>query len=206
MPSCDDGAAGFVPLGGTHAAEPFRPLGAPGDPQAGAEGEVAAPAPAPDPVADAFEAGRAQGRAEAEAERTTLAGDVEAAVGAIRAWRDELRTRYTQTLVELAMAAARKIVGDELAARPERWSAIVAAGVRDLVDREQVTVRVAPRLAALLRAHAPALLAGDGAGEVVIVEDATLAEGACRVEGRTGDVECGIDVQLATIADALGTR
>ncbi|HXJ35871.1 MAG TPA: FliH/SctL family protein [Candidatus Eisenbacteria bacterium] len=204
MPSCDDGAAGFVPLGGTHAAEPFRPLGTPGDPQAGAEAEVAAPAP--DPVADAFEAGRAQGRAEAEAERVTLARDVEAAVGAIRAWRDELRTRYTQTLVELAMAAARKVVGDEIEARPERWSAIVAAGVRDLVDREQVTVRVAPRLAALLRAQAPALLAGDGAGEVVIVEDATLADGACRVEGRTGDVECGIDVQLATIADALGTR
>jgi flagellar biosynthesis/type III secretory pathway protein FliH len=195
MPSSD--AEAFAPLGGPSASDPFRPLGtarpAPVDD---------ATLPAPDPIASAFEAGRALGRAQANAEQVVLARDLERALASIAAWRAELRTRYTDTLLALALETARKIVGDELDARPERWAGIVAAAIGRLVDRDRVTVRVAPRLAALLRAHgtdAPA----DGA-EVRIVEDATLDADACRIESRSGDVECGVGAQLAAAAEALG--
>jgi len=194
MPSCDADTA-FVPLGGPAPEDPFRPFGTPAT-----TGDVSA-APAPDPFVQALEAGRAQGRAEAAHERAALAREVATAVAAVGAWRAELRTRYGRALVELALAVARKIVGDELAARPERWHAIIAAAVRELVDRDEVTIRVGPGIAALLRESEPAPA---GTAEVRIVEDDTLGDGACRIESRGGDVDCGIDAQLATIADALG--
>jgi flagellar biosynthesis/type III secretory pathway protein FliH len=193
MPSSDGEA--FAPLGGTAAHDPFRPLGTP---RAAAE---AAP-PELDPVAVAFEAGRVRGRADADAAQVVLARDLDRALASIVAWRQELRTRYTATLVALALETARKIVGDELDARPERWAAMVAAAIGRLVDRDRVTVRVAPRLAALLRAQG--IDAGADGAEVHVVADPTLDDDVCRIESRGGDVECGIAAQLAAAADALG--
>jgi len=194
MPSCD--ATPFVPLGGTPAGDGFRPLGRPAPDTAAPE---PARPPAPDPRDVAFEAGRAQGRADAAAEHAVLARDLAATLRAVHAWREELRTRYTPTLVGLALAIARRIVGEALDARPERWAPIVAGAIHRLVDREHVTVRVSPRLAAVLRHHA-----GDMGGGVRVVEDAALGDDACRVEGAMGDVDCGIGAQLAAVADALG--
>jgi flagellar biosynthesis/type III secretory pathway protein FliH len=194
MPSSD--VEPFAPFGGGTASDPFRPLGTP------APGPLDEGAPAPDPVAEAFEAGRARGRAEADAAQARLARDLDRALASITSWRAELKTRYTETLVALAIETARKIVGAELDARPERWAAIVAAAIGRLVDRDRVTVRVAPRLAALLRAHATGAIA-DG-GELRIVEDPLLDADACHVESRSGDVDCGIAAQLAAVAEALG--
>jgi type III secretion protein L len=172
MPSSDHR---FAPLGGAVRSEAFRPLGAP------------APDPAAvvssDPVAAAFEAGRAQGRVEADA---ALARDVERAVASIASWRAERRDRDTETLVGLVLDAARRIAGDDVDERPERWAGIVAAAIARLHGREPVTVRLAPRFAALVRAHGTGTL-GRG-GDVRIVEDPALADGACRVEARDGDV------------------
>ena len=171
MPSSDHR---FAPLGGAARPEAFRPLGAP------APG--AAAAVPPDPVAAAVEAGRAQGRAEADA---ALAGAVARALTSIASWRAERRDRDTETLVGLVLDAARRIAGDDVDERPERWAGIVAAAIARLVEREPVTVRLAPGLAALVRAHGTGALARGGA--VRIVEDPALADGAWRVEARDDD-------------------
>lgn len=199
MPSSEE-ERGFVPLGGKDRADAFRALGTPSSPEPIVEQE---PPPAPDPAVAAYAAGVADARREAAAEQTALARDVAGVVQTVGGWRRELRTRYTETMVTLALEVARRIVGDALDAQPERWVPIVAGAIRRLVDREQVTVRVPPRLAACLREHAAAL-AGDGGSEVRVVEDATLAAGACRVESRAGDVDCGLETQLAAVAEALG--
>jgi flagellar assembly protein FliH len=186
----------FAPLAGASAAPTFRGFGSP----------VAKEPIAVDPQAVAFEAGRAEGRREGRAEVGVLAADVARAVAQIGAWREELRSRYSGTLLELALAIARRIAGEALDADPARWTAIVEAAMRGLVDREQVTVRVPPRLVATLRAAVPALVAGDAAAQVRIVEDTTVGERGCRVESRSGDVECGLDAQVAAIAEALGAE
>ena len=186
----------FAPFAGPSTTPTFRGFGAPAP---------AEPVPV-DPHAIAFEAGRAQGRREERAEIGPLVDDVARVVAQIRAWREELRSRYTGTLLDLALAIARRIAGEALDADPARWTAIVDAAVRGLVDREQVTVRVPPRLMATLRAAVPALVAGDPAAQVRIVEDATVGESGCRVESRTGDVECGLDAQVAAVAEALGAE
>ena len=195
MPSSE---SGFVPFAGS-AGDAFRPLGAaPGDPVAGAEPA----APTPDPLASAFEAGRLAALAEGAVVQAELARDVAAAIDAVRVCREELRTRYAATVVTLAVEVARTIVGDEFDARPERWAPIVARAIRDVVEREQVTVRISARLAACLRAHEPALGSGDLAAR--IVEDPGLDARAGHVESATGDVDRGLDTQLAIVAEALG--
>lgn len=190
MPTSE--ATSFVPLGGAPADDEFRPLGMP-------PGEAAS-RPGPDPYDVAYEAGRTQGRADAAVEQARLEGEVVAAIGAVHAWRDELRTRYTPTLAALAIEIARKIVGDALEARPERWVPIVAGAIRRLVDRDQVTVRATPRLAAVLREHAADL---GGADRIQVIDDATLGDDACRVESTSGDVDCGLATQLTAIAEAI---
>lgn len=192
MPSCER-SGGFVPLGGSDEPVPFRPFGGP------APAAEPAPAPSPDPLAVAYEAGRTQGRADARPEREQLERDLAQTVAAVGAWREEVRTHYTQAIVGLALAVARRIVGEELEARPERWAAMVARAIGDLVERDRVVVRVPPRLAAVLRAHPPVA----GATAIGIVEDPALEAGACFVEGGRGDVECGVDAQLEAIARAL---
>jgi flagellar assembly protein FliH len=201
MPSSEE-RRGFVPLGGADRAEAFRALGTPSP--APVE-EPPPPPPEPDPRVAAYAAGVADARREAAADQDALAREVAGVVHAVGAWRRELRTRYTETMVALALAVARRVVGEALDAQPERWVPIVADAIRRLVDREHVTVRVRPRLAACLREHAAALVADDG-GAVRVVEDATLAVGACRVESRAGDVDCGLETQLAAVAEALGVR
>jgi flagellar assembly protein FliH len=198
MPSSDT-ERGFVPLGGAASAEDFRPLGTPAPEPA----PDPAPPAEPDPRVAAYAAGVAEARREAAAEHAALAREVAAVVQAVCGWRRELRTRYTETLVSLALEVARRIVGDALDANPERWVPIVAAAIGRLVEREQVTVRVPPRLAAFLRERATDI-GTEAAGDIRVLEDATLGDGACRVESRAGDVDCGLETQLTAVAEALG--
>src|SRR5262249_55365278 len=153
--------------------DPFRPLGRPA--RSGDE-------PLPRDASElAFEAGLARGRAEGATTQARLERDLVATIAAVRAWREELRTRYQPTLVGLALAIARKIVGASLDEKPERWVPIAADALRRLVEREPVTVRVSPRVGAVLRANAAEL----GVDESVsIVEDAGVDADACRIESQ----------------------
>jgi flagellar biosynthesis/type III secretory pathway protein FliH len=196
MPS-SDAAGAFVPLVAAPAAAPFRPLATPAADAAGAEG-----APA-DPRDVAYAAGEAAARAAAAIEQAALAQDVARALEAIGAWRDELRARYVPLLLQVALDTARAIVGEELAAEPDRWRTIIAGAVRDLVDRERVVVRVGPRLAAVLRSL-PGPLAPGLADGVRLVDDPALGPEGCVVESERGCVDCGVERQLAVAADALG--
>lgn len=182
----------FVPLGEA-ARSAFRPLGteAASDPHA----------PALDAAAAAYEAGRTAGLADARAEQALVACELESMLAELQTWRADLRTRYAPLVVSLAVEIARQIVGEELRDRPERWRPVVAAAMRRLIERERVTVRVSPRLATLVRAHAPAM----AEGELRIVEDATLAPDVCRIESETtGEGDRTVGAQLAALAQALG--
>jgi flagellar assembly protein FliH len=206
MPSSDAGDA-FVPLGGDAPAarELFRPFGAV---EAHAEEETA---PAPDPAAEeaarARAAGAEAGRAEARAELADVARALGEAAAALAALRERLGERCQRELLSLALDVAERIVGEALAAEPERWLDMIRRAAREVVDRERVVVRASPRVAAVLRADAPALAAALGDPKaVVLVEDATLPEHGCVVESRSGDVDLGVETQVGEIARALACK
>src|SRR5579875_2224954 len=69
----------------------------------------------------------------------------------------------------------------------------------------EVARRIVPaELAAYLRASAPELRAAlEDVKDVTVVEDAAVGPGGCVVESRFGEVDLGVETQLATAAETL---
>lgn len=216
MPSSD----AFTPLvDGTASAGTFRPLLeggplaapvasalVPPDPAASSV-EEAAETPAPvERLEDhpAWQAGFAQARTELEAEldaaHRTLADSLEN----LTRFQAQLRSRYERELLLVALGVARKVVQQELQERPEIWMAMIRSAVRQAVDRERILIRVPPALAAWLLEHAPELKAQlEDVKEMQIVDDPALPPGGCIVESRYGEVDIGVETQLAVAEQAL---
>lgn len=209
MPSSDS-THGFVPLGGTGRAPAFRaladaketPLG-PTVPAAPPPEEEAA-APAPIEEHPAFAAGQAAARAELEPQLDDLRATVARALESLAVFRRDLRTRYERDLLMLALGVARKVVHEELRERPEIWLEMIRNGVQQAVDREHIRVRVPPLLGEWLRGHADTLHARlQEVKGLEILDDPSLPPGGCIVESRFGDVDVGVDSQLAAAERAL---
>jgi flagellar assembly protein FliH len=204
MPSSD----AFTPLVDAAAgvATTFRPL-VPDGPPAEPVASVLAPPPAPvERLEDhpAWHAGYAQARAEMEAElhaaRRTLAESLEN----LTRFQAQLRSRYERELLLVALGVARKVVQQELQERPEIWMAMIRSAVRQAVDRERILIRVPPALAAWLLEHAQELKAQlEDVKEMQIVDDPALPPGGCIVESRYGEVDVGVETQLAVAEQAL---
>jgi flagellar assembly protein FliH len=99
---------------------------------------------------------------------------------------------------------AKKVVQQELQARPDIWLGMLRNAVRHTVDRERIVVRVPPALAAFLRASMPELrTALEDVKEVDVVEDPGLPQGGCVLESRFGEVDIGVETQLEAAEQAL---
>jgi flagellar assembly protein FliH len=201
MPSSD-----FVPLAGAAPApaegfRPFAPPPAPPPPEI--PGEEAA-AESDGETRRAFQAGYELGREELRSQVESIAESFVKSLEELSAFRARLRDRYERELLELALGVARKVVQQELAARPEIWLGIIRAAVRRTVDRERIVVRVPPVLAGFLREAMPELRAAlEDVKELEVVEDPGLPAGGCVVESRFGEVDVGVATQLEAAERAL---
>jgi flagellar biosynthesis/type III secretory pathway protein FliH len=217
MPSSDPA---FTPLGGGAAnGGAFRPLldrGAPAAPvasvlvppePAAAESPDAEVAPAPvERLEDhpAWQAGFAQARADLEAELDAAHRTLAESLENLTRFQAQLRSRYERELLLVALGVARKVVQQELQERPEIWMAMLRSAVRQAVDRERILIRVPPALAGWLLEHAAELKAQlEDVKEMQIVDDPALPPGGCIVESRYGEVDIGVETQLAAAEQAL---
>ncbi len=95
------------------------------------------------------------------------------------------------------MAAARRIVGEELVLAPERIVTIV----REVLERARrartVTVRVHP-------ADAGALRRAFGEEGALVEEDPSLERGGCVVATELGELDARLEVKLEELARAMG--
>ncbi len=153
---------------------------------------------------DAFEAGRAAERDRAE-ER--VRGELERLGGAwaeIERFRADLSRRYTAELVDLAFEVAAKVVAAELEREPGRWEEMIRRGIRRSLDRERVRVRVGEALARALEGRAAALREGlSDVKALEVVADPALGPLECVIETPGGEVDLGVDTQLATLREAV---
>lgn len=112
-------------------------------------------------------------------------------------------------VVDLVMAALRKILMDF--DDRERVTLVVKNALSAVRNQKQVTLRLPPDKADLLRERINEILAAYPAvGFLDITPDARLTGDACILESDIGSVEAGIEVQLAAIRRAfeksLGSR
>jgi flagellar assembly protein FliH len=170
------------------------------------EAESGVPHDEPAPAqAGSFAAGYELGRQETRAEVEVVAESMVKSLQELADFRARLRQRYERELLGLALGVARKVVGAEVAARPEIWLAMIRDGIRRAVDRERVRVRLPAPVASFLRAHLPALRAQlDDVKELELVEDASLPAGGCVIETRFAELDLGLDAQIEQIERGLG--
>jgi flagellar biosynthesis/type III secretory pathway protein FliH len=165
--------------------------------------------------------------AEAEAQANRIRADAEAASAsvfarAVEEGRREGHARAAAVLLQaeaergrrlaalegevaaLALAVARKVLGDALAADRSAVVALASRALAEVRDRREVSVRVHPADAPALRDAASSLGALVArAGGISIQEDRALAPGDVLVETEAGRVDARIDTQLALLERAL---
>lgn len=149
-----------------------------------------------DEAARIKQAAREEMEREREELRAELAREARAELAAAYLELDRARERMEleteRAIVLLAVAIARKIVGEELAAKPEHVRALVREALDRVRRAERVRVRVHPDDASVVRDLG-----------VEIVEDATIERGGCIVESELGDIDARLAVRLDALARAL---
>ena len=204
MPSSE-----FAPLatGSGGAQRGFAPLTL--DAPAEVSDEQSSPEALADAEADAerrraFETGFAEGRASRDGELAGVYTTLRETLDHLARFRGELRQRYEQELLGVALGVAHKVVRQEVTDHPERWLEMIRAAIGRAVDREHISVRVPPALGAFLREVEPPLRTTVGDVKVLeIVDDPGLPDGGCLLETRFGDVDASLDTQLANCERAL---
>ncbi len=142
---------------------------------------------------EAVEAGRQEGLARTAAALTRIAEEKERRLAGLE-----------RELAEVALAVARKLVGETLAAGPERVVGIAREALARARSRREVVLRVHPEDAALLGPEQPRLAALlERAPGLVLREDPGLERGGVVVETEAGRVDARIEAQLALLERAI---
>lgn len=148
---------------------------------------------------EGYAAGYQEGRAQAAQEAQRLRTLLENLGGAL----GKLDQNVAEALLALALDIARRMLGQALKLRPELVLPVIQEAVRCLPQFDQ-TVRLVlhPQDAMLVRAH---LAEHPPASGWLIVEDAQLACGGCRVETASGEVDATLQNRWRRVLAALGS-
>ena len=149
------------------------------------------------------EAERIRAQAAAEGRERGLAAVTELLVGA-RAAASRVRSASAAELRVLAVRIAEKIIGRELAHRPEAIVDIVAEALGNVGAARQVTVRCHPDdLQALERGRPRLLERCTRSPAVHLRADATVGRAGCVVETELASLDARLSTQLDAIERAL---
>jgi len=138
-----------------------------------------------------------QARREAEALLARLTEIAEA----MQREREEALSRLEVQVFDLAVAIARRVVRDELAARPALLVGIVKEALRRLEKTGAVKVRVHPDVHALFLEHLPGLR--ELHGGVLLEADPSVPSGGPLVVGPAQEVVTDPDEQIRHIVEQV---
>ncbi len=122
-----------------------------------------------------LELGRERGR-QILAQMETLLAEAERAM-------QHMQTHFSEAVLDIAEAVARRVVGDMLDESPERLRDIVTQAARKLTPPGELTLAVAPEDAAMLEK-----LLDDDLPHARIVADERVRAGTCRIMARDHDM------------------
>lgn len=145
---------------------------------------------------------RAEADAEAHAVLSRARDEAERLVAEARLEQGHQLEAAQNAVVELAVAAAVRLVQGQLAIQPGAIAAMVASGLRRLKDTN-CTVRVRPQDLPLLEAQRGVLERELGAGLLAIKPDAGLSVGSYMVESPVGHIDATLEHQSVGLRTAL---
>jgi flagellar assembly protein FliH len=114
--------------------------------------------------------------------------------------RAQMIHQTERQMVQLAMAVAKRVVQREVSLDPDLLIAMARVALERLGETAQIKIRLHPDDYEGAGAARVAQLAGSN---VMILADAHLSRGGCRIESDMGVLDAGVDAQLQEIARAL---
>ena len=120
---------------------------------------------------------------------------------------DQLLKNANKDLMDLAFKIAEKIIGKQLEIDQSTIISIVAQALQSMRQSRQITIRVHPADAKILREEKDDLMERLGAHrEVDIMEDKKVHQGGCIIESEIGTVEAQLHTQLERLRRVLTTQ
>jgi len=117
--------------------------------------------------------------------------------------RRESRNLETE-LVELALAVARKVVGREVAVRPDTVAHLLHEAIGHLEHAGALTIRLNPADLERLSDLSSQVLNGlTDPGRVRFEADASLSVGGCFIESEAGDMDVRLEQRLRVVEEAF---
>jgi flagellar assembly protein FliH len=159
-----------------------------------------------------FSDGERKGYEQGESDgREAALKQIESVLQALRLLLTELealRRREVRHLekeaVELALAVARKVAGQEIAARPEGVASLVRDGIRRLEHAGALMIRMNPADLERLSDVPSQLLDGlADPGRVRFEADASISAGGCFIESDAGAVDARVERRFQIVEEAL---
>jgi len=121
--------------------------------------------------------------------------------------RDRALAEAEQEAARLALTAARRLVGEELAVSPDRIASIVGDVLARARRASSAVVCVNPVDAEALRRLSDAVVArAGGALHFSIEQDPEITRGGCVVRTNLGELDARVEVQLDALARAMGVK
>lgn len=140
--------------------------------------------------------GYEQGLAQAEEQNRATVARLIATAAAAEAEQERLLTETEPQLVDLALAIARKVVGAELASRPELVAEVVARAIDEARGSGHHVIRLHPSDAALVSRFLPQAAIDAGGREWEVRSDDSLEPGDCIIETAFGVVDARVETQF----------
>jgi len=158
-----------------------------------------------------FEAGRAEGF---EKGRQAVAAELESVIQKLRQaymdiekFRKQLYLEAEAETVELALAVARKIIGQEISIDRQIVLNVVKGALDKVIDHENVRIRINPQdLETVQTALFEFLPLVEKLENIHFETDAALTPGGCIVETNFGTIDASIENQLKQIDAAFATE
>jgi flagellar assembly protein FliH len=153
---------------------------------------------------EGFARGERDARAAGQRQLEPVLAGLQQLLGSLDAGRQKLRREAEQEIVALALAVARKIVGQELRTNETALARIVREAIGRTGVAGPIRVRLHPDdLQRMQSAHEGiAALPADG-GQVHFEADSAISGGGCLVETEWGQIDARVEEQFRVIEEAF---
>lgn len=112
--------------------------------------------------------------------------------------------KHTETIIQLAMKVAEKIMNMNVKEHPENFSLILHKALDQLKVDSTITIHIHPNNYPFVQQQKEELeQLLDGEKNIILQMDHRLNEGDCMIKHRFGQIDVGVDVQLEQIKAAL---
>lgn len=152
-----------------------------------------------------FDEGTLKGREEEIKKAEPIINNFCQALAEIEKVKKEIVRRAELGVLELALAIARKIVGQIVETNHDVVASIVREALRKVPDQDEITVRMNPLDIVYMEAIGPSMLEDviNSNNSVRFQPDESIGQGGCVVETAMGAIDARIESQLKAIEEIL---